>query len=215
MSSLTLKKWELRTWYLGQILEIELWAWDDGWLVSNTIDDCLQRQIAKKIFKLKIKAYWSLSALVTTWLCHAALKYCISFATDWAAKLCKLWLRTWNWFRIMMPDIVSKLLHASISSCCALWFKSEQTDSVRHPFIGQVADFDLLLCTGFDSEHADQIHAGFDLRTFLLRDQGMIGRWSKARGAALAGNNFLSIPLKISFGMKRKSDLFQHKIYKA
>ena len=130
MSSLTLKKWELRTWYLGQILEIELWAWDDGWLVSNTIDDCLQRQIAKKIFKLKIKAYWSLSALVTTWLCHAALKYCISFATDWAAKLCKLWLRTWNWFRIMMPDIVSKLLHASISSCCALWFKSEQTDTL-------------------------------------------------------------------------------------
>ena len=48
-----------------------------------------------------------------------------------------------------MPDIVSKLLSATIWSCCAVWFKSEQM-----PFPGQVVDLDLLLCTGFDSEHA-------------------------------------------------------------
>ena len=27
-----------------------------GWLVSNTADDCLQKQIVQKIFKLKIEA---------------------------------------------------------------------------------------------------------------------------------------------------------------
>ena len=41
-----------------------------------------------------------------------------------------------------MPAIVSKLLHATIWSRCSVLFESEQTPS------------DLLLCTGFYSEHA-------------------------------------------------------------
>ena len=53
----------------------------------------------------------------------------------------------WNRFRIM-PDIVSKVLRAAIWSCCVVQFEFEQT-----PFLGQVVDLDLLLCTGFDSEH--------------------------------------------------------------
>ena len=66
----------------------------------------------------------------------------ISFATDLAANFgC-------NRFRIT-PDIVSKLLRAAIWSCCAVQFESEQT-----PFLWQVVDLDLLLCTGFNLEHA-------------------------------------------------------------
>ena len=46
-----------------------------GRSVSNTIDDCLHRQIAQKIFKLKIKA-----SPVNTGH-YMAFKHCISFAT--------------------------------------------------------------------------------------------------------------------------------------
>ena len=73
---------------------------------------------------------------------YMAFKHHISFATNLAANFgC-------NQFRIM-PDIVSKHLIAAIGSCCAVQFESEQT-----PFLGQVVDLDLLLCTGFNSEHA-------------------------------------------------------------
>ena len=67
-----------------------------------------------------------------------------------AFDLLPIWLRIFgcNRFRIM-PDIVSKLLCAAIWSRCAVWLESEQT-----PFLWQVVDLDLLLCTGFNSEHA-------------------------------------------------------------
>ena len=48
-----------------------------------------------------------------------------------------------------MPDIVSKLLRPP--SEVAVLFDSNLS---RRPFLGQVVDLDLLLCTGFDSEHA-------------------------------------------------------------
>ena len=38
----------------------------DGWLVSNIVDDCLQRQIAKKSSNQKLRLV--LSTLVTIWL---------------------------------------------------------------------------------------------------------------------------------------------------
>ena len=76
-----------------------------GWLVNdsdyNTVDDCLQRQIAKKIFESKIKVQPVNAGH------YMAFKHHISFATYLAANFgC-------NQFRIT-PDIVSKLLRAAI-----------------------------------------------------------------------------------------------------
>ena len=63
-----------------------------------------------------------------------------------------IWLQNFGcyWFRIM-PDIVSKLLLSAIWSCCAV-----QLVSVQTPFLRQVVNLDLMLCsvcTGFNSEH--------------------------------------------------------------
>ena len=52
--------------------------------------------------------------------------------------------------RIIIPDIVSKLLRASIWSRCAVWFLNLS----RRPVLGQIVDLDLLLYTGFHLEHA-------------------------------------------------------------
>ena len=88
-------------------------------LVSNTVDDCLQRQIAQKIFKLKIEA------LPVNTGHYMAFKYCISFATNLGHHLAaNFWC---YWFRIRPDsDIVPKLLCAAIWSCCAVQFESEQ-----------------------------------------------------------------------------------------
>ena len=74
---------------------------------------------------------------------YMAFKHHILFGTNLAENLgC-------NWFRIT-HDIVSKLLHTTIWSSCAVQFKSEQS-----PFLGQVIPvyLDLLLGTGFNLEH--------------------------------------------------------------
>ena len=81
-----------------------------GWLVSNTVDDCLQRQIAKKIFKSKIEARPVKAGHYMAFKHHD----CISFATD-----------------LIMPDIVYKLLCAAIWCRCAVQFESEQTPFSR------------------------------------------------------------------------------------
>ena len=52
-----------------------------GWLVSNTVDECLQRKIAQKIFKSKIEARPVNAGH------YMAFKHRISFATDLAANL--------------------------------------------------------------------------------------------------------------------------------
>ena len=56
---------------------------------------------------------------------------------------------------MMMPEIVSKLLHADNGqqSEVAVLFCSNLSLNTR-PFLGQVDNLDLL-CTGFDFEHAD------------------------------------------------------------
>ena len=87
------------------------------------IDDCLQKQIAPKIFKSKIKASPVKAG-------HYMFKHLFSCATDLAAN------SGYNLFRIM-PDIVSKLLCSAIWSLCAVLFESEQ-----HPFLGQVVELD-------------------------------------------------------------------------
>ena len=66
--------------------------------LGSTVNDCLQRQIAKKKFKSKIKA------------CPVNTGHCLafnSFVTYSAANFGCYQIR-------IMPDIVSKLLHAAI-----------------------------------------------------------------------------------------------------
>ena len=72
------------------------------WLVCNTVDDCLQSQIAqKKIFISKIEA-----CPVNAGNCMA-FKHLISFATYLAANFgCNR--------LTIMPDIISKLLRAAM-----------------------------------------------------------------------------------------------------
>ena len=79
-----------------------------------------------------------LSTLVTTWLSN------ITF------HLRPIWLQT-------LAEIDSESCLTSFPSFCAppsevaVLFDSNLS---RLPFLGQVVDLDLLLCTGFDSEHA-------------------------------------------------------------
>ena len=70
-------------------------------------------------------------------------KYHISFAIDLAANFgCYHLIQN-------MPDIVSKL--CVLPSEVAGLFNSSPN---RHPFLRQSVHLDLLLCTGFHSEHA-------------------------------------------------------------
>ena len=79
-----------------------------------------------------------LSTLVTIWLSNIAF------------HLRPIWLQT-----LVVIDSESRL--TSFPSFCAppsevaVLFNSNLS---RLPFLGQVVDLDLLLCTGFDSEHA-------------------------------------------------------------
>ena len=65
----------------------------------------------------------------------------------------------------------------------------------RRPFLGQVVDLDLMLCTGFNSEHAVLFLC------YIFTQRPMI--LSEATGAALVGNNFSPMPSKFSFHMKK------------
>ena len=114
----------------------------------------------------------------------------ISFATEFAANF------GWNRFRIM-PDIVSKLLRACIWSRCVVQFEFEQT-----PFLGQVVNLDLLLCTGFDSEHAILFLCHiFTQRPMndckIEQSDGRCFGWQQLFA------NWTPIPWKFSFHMKK------------
>ena len=86
-----------------------------GWLVSNTVDECLQRQIAQKIFKLKIEA------------CPVNAGHYMAFQVQTLHFICyrfghKLWwllIQNHAWV-LSRPDVASKLLPASIWSSCAV-----------------------------------------------------------------------------------------------
>ena len=97
-------------------LEIQDRSWRSsyGWLVNNTVDDCLQRQIAQKNVQIEIKA-----CPVNTGH-YMAFKHHISFAINLAANFgC-------NWFRIM-PHIFSKLLLTTIWSI-GIWANTLSSD---------------------------------------------------------------------------------------
>ena len=152
----------------------------------------LQRQIASITWKTHpVNA--GLSGL------YMAFKHRISFATDSAAKLSKPWLKWiavnfgYNWFRIM-PEIVSKLLRASIWSSCAVQFESELTPLSRDD--------------GTDSCFRSAALHRIRFRTCCFVPVSYFysetHEWSM--GDALVGNNFSPIPSKSSLHMKTKSD---------
>ena len=73
-------------------------------MVSNAKNDCLQWQIAQKIFKSKIEAR---PVNAVHYMAAMAFKHRISFATDLAANFDCIRSR-------ITPDIVSKLLLPAI-----------------------------------------------------------------------------------------------------
>ena len=131
----------------------------------------------------KKSSHWKsklvLSTLVTTWLSNIAL------------HLRPIWLQT-----LVAIDSESRL--KSFPSFCvppsevAVLFYSNLS---RRPFLGQVVDLDLMLCTGFNSEHAVLFLC------YIFTQRPMI--LSEATGAALVGNNFSPMPSKFSFHMKK------------
>ena len=132
-----------------------------------------------------------LSTLVTTWLSNIAF------------HLRPIWLQT-------LAEIDSESCQRSFQSFCAQ--PSEvavllDLNLSRRPFLRQVVDLDLLLCTGFDSEPV----VLFQCDIFTQRPT-MIERLSKAMCAALVGNNFSPIPSKITW---KKIDSPRPDIYKA
>ena len=123
--------WKSENWELfGKIFEIKLWK------VGQSTSWCLftkAQQIAERIFKLKIKA------CPVTAGHYMVFKHQISFATNSEANF------DCNLFRIML-DIVL---------CCANQIWADSLSSGRCPFLRQVVNIDLLLCTGLNLEHEE------------------------------------------------------------
>ena len=148
------------------------------------------RQIAQKIFKSKIKA-----RPVKDGHCMP-FKHRISFVTNSAANL------ICNRFRIT-PEIVSQLLLATIWSRCAVNL------SIR-PFLGQVVDLDLLLCTGFDLEHA-VLFLCHIFTQWPMTDRKI----ERSNGRGFGWQQLLANSIEIFISHEKKSDLSRPEIYKA
>ena len=88
------------------------------------------------------------SMQVSTWL------------SDIAFYLSLIWLQTLVVINSEFRQIVSKLLLISIYYC-------NLSRQYRLPFLGQIINLDVLLCSGFNLEHEDL----FLCPNFLLRDQ--------------------------------------------
>ena len=87
-----------------------------------------------------------------------------------------------------MPDIVSKPLCAPASEVAVLF----NSNLSRRPFLRQVVNVDLLLCTGFDLEHEN-----FFLCHISTKGPMYVERLSETIDEDLVGNNFSPIPSKI------------------
>ena len=123
-SSPTSQKWSLRL--------------SCGWLVSNTVDDCLQGRCSKNL-QIKNRSSsclcWYLDSIQTSHF------ICYQFG-------CKFWLRS-----------IQNHARHHFQAFAHLHLKTEVTvlsnsNLSRHPFLRQVVDLDLLLCTGFYSGYA-------------------------------------------------------------
>ena len=115
-----------------------------------------------------------LSTLVTTWLSNIAF------------HLRPIWLQT-----LVAIDSESRL--ASFPSFCAQ--PSEVAVLFNSNPSGQVVDLDLLLCTGFNLEHAVLFLC--HIFTKIPMTDRNLERLSEAMGAALVYNNVSPIPSKI------------------
>ena len=96
-------------------------------------------------------------------------------------------------FRIT-PDFVSK--HCTPPSEVAALFDSNLS---RLPFLGQVVDTDLLLCTGFDSEHV----VLFLCHIFAQRRMND-RKIQRSDGRGLGQQRLLADSMEISFHMNKK-----------
>ena len=124
-----------------------------------------------------------LSTLVTTWLSNIAF------------HLQPIWLQT-----LVAIDSESRL--TSFPSFCAppsevaVLFDSNLS---RLPFLGQVVDLDLLLCTRFDSEHA----VLFLCHIFTQRPM-TDRKIERSDGRCFGRQQLLANSIEISFHMKKK-----------
>ena len=101
------------------------------WVVTGTVNDTFQRQIAVKIFKSKVEACPVNAGL------HLAVWHCFSFAT-----VC---LQTF----VFMDGYICLRLFPSLS------LPASEVAVSWCPFLGQVVNLDLLFCTGLGLEQVD------------------------------------------------------------
>ena len=135
-----------------------------------------------------------LSTLVTTWVSNIAF------------HLRPTWLQT-------LVAIESESCQTSFPSFCAppsevaVLFDSNLS---RRPFLGQVVDSDLLLCTGFDSEHA----VLFLCHIFTQRPMND-RKIERSDGRGFGRQQLLANSIEIFISHEKKSDSSRPEIYKA
>ena len=127
--------------------------------------------------------HWS---VVTTWLSNTAF------------HLRPIWLHTLIAIDSESPQTSFPSFCAQPSEVAALF----DSNLSRRPFLGQVVDLDLLLCTGFDLEHAVLFlcHIFAQRRT---NDRTI----EQSNGRCFGRQQLLTDSMEISFHMKNKSDL--------
>ena len=165
----------------------------NGWSVTQQMN-VYKGRLLKKSSNRKQKLV--LSTLVTTWLSNIAY------------RLLPIWLQT-------LVAIDSKSRPTQFPSFCAQ--PSEvaalfYSNLSRRPSLGEVVDTDLLLCTGFDQEHA----VLFQCHIFTQRPMSH-RKIERSDRRCLGWQQLLadSIEISESFHMKKKSDLSLPEIYKA
>ena len=147
-----------------------------GWLVNNTIDDCLQSKLLKNIFKSKNRSSscqrWSLHCFQSLVvidsescqtlfpsICAPPPEVALLFDSNLSRRPF-LGQLTFHLRHIRLQTLVaidSESCPTSFPRFCAPPFVVAvhfDSNHSRRPFLGQVVDLDLLLNTGFDLEHA-------------------------------------------------------------
>ena len=143
----------------------------------QVVNNCFWRQIAKKNIYINQKKKLVQSMQISTWLAFYLWPIWLqSLAVIKSESSQRLIPSFWA-----LPPEVAVLFDWNLSRC---------------PLLRPVVDSDLLLCTGFNLEHA--VHV-----LFLLRDQWMIQRLRKEMNAAWVGNEFCNT-IKISFNILKK-----------